>query len=35
MSGRLQFVRGFETSYRERRNLSDAVRIGVNYVSTL
>ena len=28
-------VRGFEVAYRERRNLSDAVRIGVNYVSTL
>src|SRR5258708_4381311 len=28
-------VRGFEVAYRERRNLSDAVQIGVNYVSTL
>ena len=28
-------VRGFETAYRERRNISDAVRIGLNYVSTL
>ena len=28
-------VRGFEVAYRERRNLSDAVRIGVNYVSML
>jgi hypothetical protein len=27
-------VRGFEVAYRERRNLSDAVQIGVNYVST-
>jgi hypothetical protein len=26
-------VRGFEVAYRERRNLSDAVQIGVNYVS--
>jgi hypothetical protein len=28
-------VRGFEVAYRERRNLSDAVQIGVNYVSML
>jgi hypothetical protein len=28
-------VRGFEVAYRERRNLSDAVQIGVNYVSVL
>ena len=28
-------VRGFEVAYRERRNLSDAVWIGVNYVSML
>ena len=28
-------VRGFEVAYRERRNLSDAVQIGVNYISTL
>ena len=28
-------VRGFEVAYRERHNLSDAVQIGVNYVSTL
>jgi hypothetical protein len=28
-------VRGFEVAYRERRNLSDAVQIGVNYVSGL
>jgi hypothetical protein len=26
-------VRGFEVAYRERRNLSDAIQIGVNYVS--
>jgi hypothetical protein len=25
-------VRGFEVAYRERRNLSDAIQIGVNYV---
>jgi hypothetical protein len=28
-------VRGFEVAYRERRNLSDAVQIGINYVSVL
>jgi hypothetical protein len=28
-------VRGFEVAYRERRNLSDAIQIGVNYVSML
>jgi hypothetical protein len=28
-------VRGFEVAYRERRNLSDAVQIGVNYVSVV
>jgi hypothetical protein len=28
-------VRGFEVAYRERRNLSDAVQIGVNYVAML
>jgi predicted metalloprotease len=28
-------VRGFETGYRERRNLGDAIQIGVNYVSRL
>jgi hypothetical protein len=28
-------VRGFEVAYRERRNLADAVQIGINYVSTL
>jgi hypothetical protein len=28
-------VRGFEVAYRERRHLSDAVQIGVNYVSML
>ena len=27
-------VGDFEVAYRERRNLSDAVRIGVNYVAT-
>lgn len=26
-------VRGFETAYRERRSFSDAIQIGVNYVS--
>jgi hypothetical protein len=28
-------VRGFEVAYRERRNLSDAVQVGINYVSAL
>jgi hypothetical protein len=28
-------VRGFEVAYRERRNLGEAVQIGVNYVMTL
>jgi hypothetical protein len=28
-------VRGFEVGYRERRNLGEAVQIGVNYVKTL
>jgi len=28
-------IRGFEVAYRERHNLSDAVRIGVNYVATV
>jgi hypothetical protein len=28
-------VRGFEVAYRERRSLSDAIHIGVNYVSML
>jgi hypothetical protein len=28
-------VRGFEVAYRERRNLSDAIQIGVNYVAML
>ena len=28
-------VRGFETSHRDRRNLNDAVQIGLNYVSRL
>jgi hypothetical protein len=28
-------IRGFEVAYRERRNLSDAIQIGVNYVSIL
>ena len=28
-------VRGFEVAYRDRRNFSDAVQIGVNYVSML
>jgi hypothetical protein len=28
-------VRGFEVAYRERRNLSDAIQIGINYVSML
>jgi hypothetical protein len=28
-------VRGFEVAYRERRNLSEAVRIGMNYVATI
>jgi predicted metalloprotease len=28
-------VRGFEVGHRERRNLSDAVQIGINYVSRL
>src|SRR5262249_46534616 len=28
-------VRGFETAYRERRNFSDAIQIGMNYVSRL
>jgi hypothetical protein len=28
-------VRGFEVAYGERRNLSDSIRIGLNYVSTL
>jgi hypothetical protein len=28
-------VRGFETAYRERRNFSDAIEIGVNYVVRL
>jgi len=27
-------IRGFEVAYRERRNLSDAVRIGMNFVAT-
>jgi hypothetical protein len=28
-------VRGFEVAHRERRNLADAIQIGINYVSTL
>jgi hypothetical protein len=28
-------VRGFEVAYRERRNVSDAIQIGINYVSML
>jgi hypothetical protein len=28
-------VRGFETAYRERRNFSDAIQIGLNYVERL
>jgi hypothetical protein len=28
-------VRGFEVAYRERSDLSDAIQIGVNYVSML
>jgi hypothetical protein len=28
-------VRGFETAYREKQSLSDAIQTGVNYVSTL
>jgi len=28
-------VRGFDVAYRERRSLSDAIHIGVNYVSML
>jgi hypothetical protein len=28
-------VRGFETAYRERRNVSDAIQVGMNYVSRL
>ena len=28
-------VRGFEVSHRERRNLNDAIQIGINYVSRL
>lgn len=28
-------VRGFEVSFRERRNLNDAIQIGVNFVSTM
>jgi len=28
-------VRGFEVAYRERRTLSDAIQIGINYVLTL
>jgi len=28
-------VRGFEVAYRERRQLAEAIQIGVNYVSTL
>jgi hypothetical protein len=28
-------VRGFEVAYRDKRNLSDALQIGINYVSTL
>jgi hypothetical protein len=28
-------VRGFEVGYRERRNFSDAIQIGINYVSML
>jgi hypothetical protein len=28
-------VRGFEVAYRERRGLSEAIQVGINYVSTL
>jgi hypothetical protein len=28
-------VRGFETAYRERRNLGEAIQVGINYVSRL
>jgi hypothetical protein len=28
-------VRGFETSYKERRSFADAIGIGVNYVERL
>jgi hypothetical protein len=28
-------VRGFEVAYREQRDLSDAIQIGISYVSAL